>query len=138
MLLLASGATSADPESWMKKARPNELGLSAQIGAACPGSRHQYERTILAAFGREWLTPIAVKPNEIFLHVEIWCAQGRTLDPFTVHAEFAQFVDAYTRHRSMGPGYDAHGAGPLGKILVSIDAVVRSALSDHIAANFDL
>lgn len=137
VLLLAAGALPAEPESWMKKARPNELGLSTEVSPACPGDLDRYERAVLAEFGRAWIAPLDVVPGEVFLRVEIWCYQGRTLDPFTVHVEYAVLMDAYGRRRSLSAGYDAHGAGPMSAILTSTERIVRAALRDHVAANFD-
>lgn len=121
----------------MKKARPNELGLSTDISTACPGDADRYERAILAEFGRAWIMPLDAVPGEVFLRVEIWCYQGRTLDPYTVHVEYAIIPAAYERRRSLSAGYDAHGAGPMSAILRSTERVVRAALRDHVAANFD-
>jgi hypothetical protein len=127
-----------EPAAWMKKARPNELGLRLAVHDDCPSQLPRYERLIASVFREHWIERIAIAPREVHLRVTIWCQTSIALYPFTIHAEFAIFDEPFGKPHSMGPGYDAAGAGSYAEILMQTESIVRQALNDHVVANFDL
>jgi hypothetical protein len=127
-----------EPAPWMKKARPNELGLRLSVHPQCPNDQPRYERAISRVFNEQWIERVPLASREAYLHIEIWCQVSVAVYPYTIHAEFAVFDEPYSTPRSMGPGYDAAGASSYAEILQQTMRIARQALSDHVSANFDL
>lgn len=128
----------AEPEAWMKKARPNELAFELIVTGDCPVDRAEFETIVLRTYNFMFMQRVPIVPGVPYLNIEIWCEQGAALLPFTVVARYEQINEPYAGARALGPGYDASGAVPFYRLRQQFEVIVREALNDHIAANFDL
>ena len=136
-LLIAGAEVRAEPEAWMKKLRPNELAFELSISNGCPIYAREFEETLLRNYHFTFMRQIPIMPGEPYLSIDIWCEQGAALLPFTIVAQYEQIAEPYARANLLGPSYDASGAGYY-RLVQAFESVVREALDDHIAANFDL
>jgi len=128
---------SAEPQIWMKKARPNELALELSVHEDCPLPAHELDRMIQRVFHRYWIERTRPRAGEPFLRFDIWCEQD-LLYRYAIVADYAQYDDPYSASRSLGPIYEAAGAASFGGIDRQVESLTQQALSDHIVANFEL
>lgn len=137
-LLLTCSSAWSEPQSWMKKPRPNDLGLTLSIHPDCPENRSRYERVVLSAFHRSWINRTQIRLNEPYLRVVIWCQRTDSRSQYAVRAEFVRFTDVIAAATPLGERYDLAGLGSYSRLLRDTREVVNMALADHITANFDL
>jgi len=73
LLLLASNAL-AEPQEWMKKENPDELGTYISVSRACP--RIEAIRIVEGALARAGIRPLeSSQSRELFLFVQVSCLE---------------------------------------------------------------
>jgi len=139
-LLLLSGVASADPEPWMKKEKPDELGVYVERESECP--EFDIQELVHGVLIRSRVRPLPFTDTpELYLNVNVRCIE---LDNQPNFYSFSSDI-RFSYRASLGtyllyefPAYGTLGHGGSAFIQQSIKESVESAITDYLQANFDL
>ena len=138
-LLVLSGVALADPQPWMVKENPDELGVLAISESGCPD--FDIEALVHGILIRSRIRPTTISASrDLNLEVGVSCLEIETSPGFYSYHTNVRFGVAPQRGVYMvyTPGYTHLGHGERPDIVASVRGAVEEAITDYLQANFDL
>jgi len=139
-LLLLTTTALAEPQEWMKKENPNELGVVVGADPKCgpPG----LESLVHGVLTRSRIRPVSVSDTpELYLSVAVACFEISTQEGLYSYTTKIHFGTRGVQSVFMlygFPDYGAVGVGGSDFIGNAVKSSVEEAITDYLHANFDL
>ena len=140
ILFLLAGNVQADPQPWMEKENPDELGVYTRLDSDCP--TFELEALVNGVLIRSRVRPLDfTETPELYLNVIAECLEFSTRERFysySIDIRFAFRNSAFVHLIYESPNYGAFGHGDSDFIQEAIKDATERAITDYLQANFDL
>jgi len=140
----------ADPQPWMKKENPNELGVDTWSTDSCPITNSELQELVEGVLVRSRIKPVSfvgeLGRGNPYLDVLLDCGADNTSlqrSPVDVRIDFIQsvFIEGKGNIRvRLGqiPAGSRFGVGNIEDIKQAIKDELEEVVADYLQANFDL
>lgn len=144
LLTLLPALTSAEPESWMEKEKPDELNVSVRVASYCEVTKQQIVELTSGVLTRSRIK-FMTESADLNMMVDLQCnsyqlAEGHVI--FAIDVDFVRPVEVNGElfWARMGPAadYAMYGVEKTSEVLPAVREVIEEALTDYLRANFDL
>ena len=139
-LFLLAGNVLADPQPWMKKENPEELGVWVSQDPDCP--TFDLESLVHGVIIRSRIRPVSILETPVlYLTVVVACIprDGQSDSyVFDVDVNFGVRYGQSTHMHYQSPSYGIFGQGTSDYLQQSVKESVEMAITDYLQANFDL
>ncbi len=134
-----------DPEPWMKKENPNELGVFVFVTKRCPMTDSELRELLEGVLVRSRIKPVSWVAGDIYLDVDLDCTQSQSSN----HVIFNFVIDftgvallegkgnvpvRFGKFKSGG----VFGSASLNEAKQAMKVQIESVITDYLQANFDL
>lgn len=146
LILLIPMLANSDPQHWMKKQNPNELGVYAFVSDKCPIDSDELNEDFENVLVRSRLKPISWFISDPSIHLRVQCFPFRedpnffdmilTID-FVFTASLTDGTETYMRFGTE-PHLGGMTRGRKDYLQSSVRDYMEDAITDYLKANFDL
>lgn len=144
-LLMMPMLASGNPESWMRKENPNELGLWSFTTDTCPFSSDEIEEELANVLVRSRIKPVHFAVSDPYVYVNVQCFPFKQDPDFYSMMTTIDFVNVGTladgTETYVRVGTDPHLGGLFrGRkeyLKASVREYMERIVADYLRANFD-
>ncbi len=139
----------ADPQRWMEKENPNELGVFTFVNEFCPMTNSELKKMVDGVLVRSRIKPVSFSMElgrgNAYLDVSLSCTEHSSVEraTFIFMVDFlgSMFVEAKGSMRiryGEVPAGMVFGYGSISSAKPEMKSKVEGVITDYLKANFDL
>ena len=145
LVLMFPIIAAGDPQPWMKKENPNELGVFVFVTKRCPMADSELQELVEGVLVSSRIKPVSWVAEDIYLDVDLDCTQSQS----SSHVIFNFVIDFTGVALLEGKGNvpvrfgkiksgGVFGTASLNEVKQAMELQLEKVVTDYLQANFDL